>query len=59
MGGWCIIKPSTEERMNVMDYNNYTRAVEEKLISEIGQEKKFLTFRKLLKIFELKALLSD
>lgn len=45
--------------MNVMDYNNYTRAVEEKLISEIGQEKKFLTFRKLLKIFELKALLSD
>ncbi len=44
--------------MNVMNYDNYTRVVEEKLLSEIGQEKKFLTFRKLLRIFELNALLN-
>ena len=45
--------------MNVMNYDNYTRVVEEKLLSEIEQEKKFLTFRKLLKIFELNALLNN
>jgi len=42
-----------------MNYDNYTRVIEEKLIDEINGEKKFLTFRKLLKIFELNALLNN
>ncbi len=42
-----------------MNYDNYTRVIEEKLMSEIDSEKKFLTFRKLLKIFELNALLNN
>ncbi len=43
--------------MNEMDYNIYSKEIESKLLKEIGQEKKF-TFRKLLKILELNALLS-
>lgn len=53
-----IIKTSQEERMNEMNYNIYAKEIENKLLKEIGQEKKF-TFRKLLKILELDALLSS
>ncbi len=40
-----------------MDYNNYTKEIESKLLKEIETEKKF-TFRKLLKLLELNALFS-
>ena len=40
-----------------MDYNIYAKAIESKLLKEIETEKKF-TFRKLLKILELNALLT-
>lgn len=40
-----------------MNYDNYTMYIENKLIKEIEEEKKF-TFKKLLKILELNALLS-
>ena len=56
---WCIIKPQQKERMNVMNFyeiSNYP--AEKKLIDEIAKEKKFLTFKKLFKIFELNALLA-
>lgn len=43
--------------MNEMNYDNYTMYIENKLIKEIEEEKKF-TFKKLLKILELNALLS-
>ena len=52
-----IIKTSQEERMNEMNYNNYSKEIESKLLKEIESEKKF-TFRKLLKILELDALLT-
>ena len=41
-----------------MNYENYARKIENKLIKEIEDEKKF-TFRKLLKLLELNALLSE
>ena len=41
-----------------MKFENTTYAAERKLLEEIGNEKKFLTFKKLCKIFELNALLS-
>ncbi len=41
-----------------MNFEKTTYAVEKKLIDEISEEKKFLTFKKLLKIFELDALLN-
>ena len=40
-----------------MNYEDYARNIENKLIKEIVDEKKF-TFRKFLKILELNALLS-
>lgn len=43
--------------MNDMNDIIYTSKVESKLLKEIEQEKKF-TFRKLLKILELNALLN-
>lgn len=43
--------------MNEMNDIIYTSKVERKLLKEIEQEKKF-TFRKLLKILELNALLN-
>ncbi len=42
-----------------MKFENATYAAERKLIEEIGNEKKFLTFKKLCKIFELNALLTS
>lgn len=42
-----------------MKFENTTYAAERKLLEEIGNEKKFLTFKKLLKIFELNALLES
>lgn len=42
-----------------MYFENTTYAAERKLIDEIGNEKKFLTFKKLFKIFELDALLTS
>ena len=42
-----------------MKFNNTTYSVERKLLEEIGNEKKFLTFKKLFKIFELDALLNS
>lgn len=39
-----------------MIYNNDTTNVKMELIREIESEKKFLTFRKLLKIIELNAM---
>lgn len=42
-----------------MKLENATYTAERKLLEEIGNEKKFLTFRKLCKIFELNALLSS
>ena len=56
---WCIIKTQQKERMNVMNFyeiSNYP--AEKKLIDDIAKEKKFLTFKKLFKIFELNALLA-
>ncbi len=41
--------------MNFYEISNYP--AERKLIEEIAKEKKFLTFKKLFKIFELNALL--
>ena len=41
-----------------MIYNNDTTNVKIELIREIEGEKKFLTFRKLLKIIELNSLLN-
>ncbi len=41
-----------------MIYKDYTNEIEKGLIREIESEKKFLTFRKLLKIFELNSLLN-
>ncbi len=42
--------------MNFYEISTYT--AEKKLIEEITKEKKFLTFKKLFKIFELDALLT-
>ncbi len=42
--------------MNFYEISNYP--AEKKLIDEIAKEKKFLTFKKLFKIFELNALLA-
>ena len=42
--------------MNFYEISNYP--TEKKLIEEIAKEKKFLTFKKLFKIFELNALLA-
>lgn len=42
-----------------MNFENTTYEVERKLLDEISNEKKFLTFKKLFKIFELDALLSS
>lgn len=42
-----------------MNFENTTYKAERKLLEEIGNEKKFLTFKKLCKIFELNALLSS
>lgn len=42
-----------------MNFENTTYSVERKLLDEISSEKKFLTFKKLFKIFELDALLSN
>lgn len=42
-----------------MKFENTTYAAEKKLLEEIGNEKKFLTFKKLFKIFELNALLTS
>lgn len=45
--------------MNVMKfYEVSTYNAEKKLLNEIASEKKFLTFKKLFKIFELNALLN-
>ena len=45
--------------MNVMNfYEVSTYPAEKKLLREIEGEKKFLTFKKLFKIFELNALLN-
>ena len=52
-----IIETYQEERMNEMNYENYVNNIENKLIKEIEDERKF-TFKKLLKILELNALLS-
>lgn len=41
--------------MNFYEVSNYK--AEQKLLKEIAKEKKFLTFKKLFKIFELDALL--
>ena len=43
--------------MNEMSYESYAKSVEDKLLKEIEDEKKF-SFRKFLKILELNALLS-
>lgn len=40
-----------------MNYDNYSQKIERELLKEIEREKKF-TFRKLLKILELDAMLS-
>ena len=42
-----------------MNFENTTYIAERKLLDEISNEKKFLTFKKLVKIFELNALLSS
>ncbi|MEE1138458.1 MAG: hypothetical protein U0M02_08275 [Acutalibacteraceae bacterium] len=41
-----------------MNFEKVTYEAEKKLLDEISSEKKFLTFKKLCKIFELNALLS-
>ncbi len=42
-----------------MNFEKVTYETEKMLLDEIGREKKFLTFKKLFKIFELDALLSS
>ncbi len=42
-----------------MNFEKVTYEAERKLLEEIENEKKFLTFKKLVKIFELNALLSN
>lgn len=42
-----------------MNFENTTYTAERKLLDEITNEKKFLTFKKLFKIFELDALLNS
>lgn len=42
-----------------MNFEKVTYETERKLLEEIENEKKFLTFKKLVKIFELNALLSN
>lgn len=42
-----------------MNLERTTYTAERKLLEEIGREKKFLTFKKLFKIFELNALLES
>lgn len=42
-----------------MNFERTTYVAERKLMEEIGKEKKFLTFKKLCKIFELNALLTS
>ncbi len=42
-----------------MNFENITYNAERKLLDEITNEKKFLTFKKLFKIFELDALLNS
>lgn len=42
-----------------MNFEKTTYSVEKKLLDEISSEKKFLTFKKLFKIFELDALLNS
>jgi len=42
-----------------MNFENTTYNAERKLLDEITNEKKFLTFKKLFKIFELDALLNS
>lgn len=44
--------------MNEMNYDVYSQKIESELLKDIENEKKF-TFRKLLKILELNALLSS
>lgn len=44
--------------MNVMSYDAFTREIETELVKEIESEKKFLTFKKLVKILKLNAILS-
>ena len=41
-----------------MNFENTTYTAERKLLDEIANEKKFLTFKKLFKIFELDALIA-
>lgn len=41
-----------------MNFENTTYQAEKKLLDEISKEKKFLTFKKICKIFELNALLN-
>lgn len=42
-----------------MNFEKVTYEAERMLLNEISKEKKFLTFKKLVKIFELNALLSS
>ncbi len=42
-----------------MNFEKVTYEAERSLLEEISKEKKFLTFKKLVKIFELNALLSS
>ncbi len=42
-----------------MNFEKTTYSVEKRLLDEISSEKKFLTFKKLFKIFELDALLNN
>lgn len=42
-----------------MKFEKTTYEAEKMLLEEISKEKKFLTFKKLVKIFELNALLSS
>ena len=41
-----------------MNFEKVTYEAEKMLLNEISKEKKFLTFKKLVKIFELDALLN-
>ena len=52
-----IIKTYQTERMNEMSYEAYSKKLESELLKKIESEKKF-SFRKLLNILELEALLS-
>lgn len=42
-----------------MNFETTNYQMEKKLLDEISSEKKFLTFKKLVKIFELNALLES